>query len=203
MTLQKTEIRENIEWTNFRWHNAPDLVKPRILLIGDSIVVGHGSLVHDLIQDDYCVDYLATAKCVSDVDFMTELDYMLSQREYTLVIFNNGLHGFDIEDQVYIAHLREALTDLKSRVKRLVWRNSTSIRDKEDLNQFAERNFRVILRNKAAATIAQELALPVIDLYAPMSEQVDLFSPDAIHYNEEGKQYQAELLARHIRAMIG
>ena len=94
MTAEKTVIRENIEWTNMRWNDAPDNCRARILLIGDSIVVGHERLLHDLIKDDYCIDSFATAKCVSDVDYMRELDYMLASKDYDLVIFNNGLHGF-------------------------------------------------------------------------------------------------------------
>jgi hypothetical protein len=190
MSLKKTNIRENIEWTNFRWFNAPDLKKPRILLIGDSIVVGHGDLVHKLIEEDFCIDYMA------------ELNYMLSKRDYEMVIFNNGLHGFDIEDQVYIDHLQAVLTELKSRVKQLVWRNSTPIRKKEDLNLFEERNDRVILRNKAARGIARELDIPILDLYTPMSEKVELFSPDAIHYNEDGRLFQAEMVADFIKKIL-
>jgi hypothetical protein len=52
MTVEKTEIRENIEWTNMRWNDAPDNSKARILLIGDSIVVGHERLLHNIIQDE-------------------------------------------------------------------------------------------------------------------------------------------------------
>ncbi len=202
MSLKKTSIRENIEWTNFRWFNAPDLKKTRILLIGDSIVVGHGDLVHKLIEEDFCIDYMATAKCVSDIEFMEELNYMLSKRDYELVIFNNGLHGFDIEDQVYIDHLQAVLTELKSRVKELVWRNSTPIRKKEDLNLFEERNDRVILRNKAARGIARALDIPILDLYTPMSEKVGFFSPDAIHYNEDGRKFQAEMVADFIKKIL-
>ncbi len=65
MTTQKTEIRENTEWTNMRWNNAPDTCKDRILLIGDSIVTGHEKLVHDIVKDQYCINSFAAAKCVS------------------------------------------------------------------------------------------------------------------------------------------
>lgn len=48
--MEKTEIREDTEWIDFRWHNAPDQTQRRILLIGDSIVVGHGGYVHGLMK---------------------------------------------------------------------------------------------------------------------------------------------------------
>jgi hypothetical protein len=203
MTVERTEIRENIEWTNMRWNDAPDNCKARILLIGDSIVVGHERMLHEIIKDEYCIDSFATAKCVSDVDYMKELDYMLASKDYDLVIFNNGLHGFDIEDEAYEENLEEVLIDLNKRVKNLAWRTSTPIRNKEDLNQFeAEKTPRVIRRNAFAAKVTQELNIPVLDLYTPMAENVDYFSPDAIHYNEEGKQTQAQMLAKFIKGII-
>lgn len=99
--MNPTKIREYIEWTNFRWNDATSPDKPRLLLIGDSIVVGHGEFVFELLKDRYGVDTFATAKCVSDADYRFELDYMLSRNSYAAIVFNNGLHGFDIKDEVY------------------------------------------------------------------------------------------------------
>ena len=196
MTAQKTTVKEYIEWTNLRWNNAPDAEKPRVLMVGDSIVAGHGDLVFDLVKDKLCIDYLATAKCVSDKDFMAELDYMLSLNSYAAIIFNNGLHGWDIDDAVYAENLREALTYLKAKTKLLVWRSSTPIRTVGDLARFeSARNPRVIKRNADAAAIARDLGLPVIDLYTPMAENPGLFCEDAIHYAPEGRKLQAETIA--------
>lgn len=200
MTAQKTTLKEYIEWTNLRWHNAPDRFKPRVLLVGDSIVGGHADMVFKLVQDRLCIDYLATSKCVSDKDYMAELDYMLSQNNYTVIIFNNGLHGFDIDDAVYAENLREALAYLKTKTELLVWRNSTPIRTVGDLNRFEDaRNPRVIKRNENAVKIASELYLPVIDLYTPMAGNPDLFSEDAIHFNLNGCKFQAENIAAFLK----
>ena len=203
MTAAKTKIRENIEWTNMRWNDAPDNCKARILLIGDSIVVGHERLLHDIVKDEYCIDSFATAKCVSDIDYMKELNYMLSSNDYELVIFNNGLHGFDVSDEDYEANLEEVLTDLNKRVKKMAWRTSTPMRDKEDLNKFnPARTPTILKRNAFAAKVAEELNIPVLDLYTPMVENVDYFSPDAVHYNEEGKAAQAKILAEFIKEVL-
>jgi hypothetical protein len=203
MTVQKTKIRENIEWTNMRWNDAPDNCKARILLVGDSIVVGHEKLLQEIVKDEYCIDSFATAKCVSDVDYMKELDYMLASKDYDLVIFNNGLHGFDISDEAYEENLEEVLINLNKRVKKLAWRTSTPIRSKEDLNNFeSEKTPRVIRRNSFAAKVTAKLNIPVLDLYTPMAENVDYFSPDAIHYNEQGKETQAKMLAEFIKEIL-
>ncbi len=198
--MDKTEIREDTEWTDFRWHNAPDQTQKRILLVGDSIVVGHGGYVYGLVKDFYSVDYFATSRCVSDVDYLTELDYMFSRRDYEMVVFNNGLHGFDIDNDIYIYHLKEVLKEMKSRVDKVIWRNSTPVRNTDNLECFnKERNPVVIQRNEKATTVAAELFLPVIDLYTPMSKQVDFFSPDGVHYNKEGREAQAKIIAEAIQ----
>jgi len=203
MTAQKTEIRENIEWTNMRWNDAPDNCKARILLIGDSIVVGHERLLHDIVKDEYCIDSFATAKCVSDIDYMKELDYMLGSNDYSLVIFNNGLHGFDISDEAYEKNLKEVLTDLEKRVKKLAWRNSTPMREKEDLNKFdAKKTPTILKRNAFAGQVVEELNIPSLDLYTPMSEHVEYFSPDAVHYNDQGRETQAKMIAEFIKEII-
>jgi hypothetical protein len=203
MTVKKTGIRENIEWTNMRWNDAQDNCKARILLVGDSIVAGHERLIHEIVKDEYCIDSFATAKCVSDVDYMRELDYMLSSKDYDLVIFNNGLHGFDISDEDYEANLKEVLTDLNKRVKKLAWRTSTPIRQKEDLSKFEpEKTPLVLRRNIFAAKVAADLNIPILDLYTPMAENVEYFSPDAIHYNEQGKEIQAQIIAKFIKEIM-
>jgi hypothetical protein len=51
MALAKTAILEKTEWTSFRWHNAPDLEAKRVLLIGDSTIVGHGFLLQRLMGE--------------------------------------------------------------------------------------------------------------------------------------------------------
>jgi len=202
MSTKKTKIREKTEWTNMRWNDAPDNCKARILLVGDSIVVGHEKLLHEIVKDEYCIDSFATAKCVSDVDYMKELNFMLASNDYSLVIFNNGLHGFDIDDEAYEENLEEALIDLNKRVKKLAWRTSTPVRQKEDLNKFeTERTPRVLRRNAFAAKVAKEQNIPVLDLYTPMAENVEYFSPDAIHYNDQGKEIQAKMLAEFIKSI--
>jgi hypothetical protein len=203
MTAPKTEIRENIEWTNLRWNDAPDTATPRILLIGDSIVVGHERLLHEIIKNEYCIDIFATSRCVSDRVYMKELDHMLNGNDYSLVIFNNGLHGFGVSDEAYEENLREVMIELKKRVKKLAWRNSTPIREKADLNKLeVQRTPTVLKRNAFAAKVAEELQIPSLDLYTPMAEHAEYFSPDAIHYNDKGKQVQAELIAEFIRGIM-
>jgi hypothetical protein len=191
-----TEIRETIEWVSIRWHDAPDKKSKRVLLIGDSIVVGHGTKAHDLLKKKICVDHFATSKHVTDVEFASDLEFMLAKQKYELILFNNGLHGFDIADELYPAALREMLAELKKRTPILAWRSCTPILDKENPAQLnPDRNPRVLRRNADALKISGELGLPTLDMYSPMAENKKLFSPDCVHFTEQGQDAQAQLLA--------
>jgi lysophospholipase L1-like esterase len=200
--MDDTNVLEEIEWISLRWHNAPDTSKPRILLVGDSIVAGHGARVYELLKDDLCVDFLATSKHITNNEFMSDLDFMLKKSNYELILFNNGLHGFDVADKYYKEALSDALTFLKTQTKCLCWRNSTPILSK-DLKDFnAERNPRVISRNSDAQKVADSLNLKSLDLYTPMAEDKTLFCQDAVHYTEEGQKTQAKMVAEFIRTMV-
>jgi len=201
--IEKTVIREQIEWISIRWHNDPDKKMKRVLLVGDSIVVGHGTRVHELLKEEMCVDYFATAKNITDIEFMNELEFMLQRRNYELILFNNGLHGFNIEDDLYEPALREVFSILKNKTPHLAWRTSTPMLNKENMEEFnPDRTPRVIRRNNDAAKLAKELDLPILDLYTPMSENKQFFNHDAVHYTEEGQQVQAVLVADFIREKL-
>ena len=59
--------REKIEWCEMRWFNADDDSLPRVLLIGDSIVIGYSGKVQELLAGIANVARLATSKCIETV----------------------------------------------------------------------------------------------------------------------------------------
>ncbi len=198
--MPSTLIREKIEWSNLRWNDADKILTKRILLIGDSIVVGHGDYVHKNLFPEYCVDYLATAKCVSDRDFGRELDYMLSTQKYDAVLFNNGLHGWDIDEETYVYYCTKALKYLQSKVSQVFWRSSTPWRKEGDLQNVCPIRTPLILkRNSAMAQAASTLGIKVLDLYGLMVDHPEYFCDDAVHYIEEGKQVQGKLVSDFLK----
>jgi len=201
--IDDINVLEDIEWISLRWHNAPDDEMPRVLLIGDSIVAGHGDKVHARLKENICVDFFATSKHVTNSQFMSDLDFMLQKKSYDLILFNNGLHGSGIDDKYYKPALFEAFSVLKTKTPCLCWRNSTPMLNSENLNEFnADRNPGVISRNSDAADVADSLNLPSLDLYTPMAENKSFFSPDAVHYTQEGQKAQAELIAEFIKEKL-
>ncbi len=203
MPLEPTVVREYIEWSNLRWNNAVTPDMPRILFIGDSIVYGLCEELFARLEKEYAVDILATSKCVSGEDFRFELDYMLSRNDYEAIVFNNGLHGWDIDEDTYLVHLEATMKHLKKQAPLLIWRNSTPIRTIGDLDTFeAERNPRVQLRNAGAETIARQLEIPVCDLYTPMAEHPEWFEADAIHHNQAGRQAEVQIITDFLHTYL-
>ncbi len=195
-----TTVREYIEWSQFYWFDTAGGL-PRVLLIGDSIVVGHAELLWQRVKGRFGVDFWATAMCVSDVDYRRELDYVLGRMPAETVIFNNSLHGWEVDDDLYLAHLDATMEYLAGRAPRLAWRAGTPIKEQGALDRFeAARTPRLEYRNAGAAKIAARLGVPVLDWYDRLAAEPAYFAPDAIHYSDAGRNVQAGWLADFVQS---
>ena len=183
----KTKIRESNEWIIMRWHDddkPSDL--PHILLIGDSITNGHGTLLSKKLKGKYSVDCFSTSKIVSDHEYMSDMQMMLSKIKYDIIIFNNGLHGIDVDDNDYALELFNTLSELKKYTGNLIWRNSTPCYQYPDGrdNPWTEK---VKIRNKLADIEVRKLEIPTIDCYRVLENRKELVS-DGVHFHEAGYQ---------------
>ncbi len=80
--MQKVK-RENIEWCDTWIPYARKTDKPRILLIGDSIMRGYYNPVCKLLSEKaYCAKF-ATSACLADPVFYLQLRTMFSQYKYS------------------------------------------------------------------------------------------------------------------------
>lgn len=199
-------IHERIEWSDVWITNADrDTDKPRVLLIGDSIVRGYYNGVEKELGDRANCARFTTSKFAGHPDFLDELGLILRRFSFDVIHVNNGLHGWDYTEDQY----REAIRDLLAMLKReapdakLVWCMSTPWRDSQDLSRFdEEKNPRVQARNAIAAELAAEAGIPITDLYALSADRQDHFASDGVHYNEEGRAAQATLVAEAIAKQL-
>ncbi|QYY35966.1 SGNH/GDSL hydrolase family protein [Ruficoccus sp. ZRK36] len=207
-------IREKIEWCR-TW--VPDcdqaeLSIPRVLLIGDSITMGYGPEAAELLKGEASVAWLGTSRFPADPAFMDQLELMFRYDTFDAIHFNNGLHGFDYDEAVYDKLYRSTVKALREMTPGLPWvlvtstpvRAKTPAADSADVSEFPApellpRNARVIQRNETVTSLAQELGLPVNDLYAAMINHPEYVNPDGVHYNDEGKRYQGQVVADCIR----
>jgi hypothetical protein len=191
----KTTLREPHEWVTMRWMDEnSDL--PRLLLIGDSIVNGHVALLNDKLSGHYSVDGFTTSKIVSDHEYLSDMEFTFSKHKYEIIVFNNGLHGIEVDDEDYAAELFNVLSELKTRTKHLFWRNSTPCYSKADgeQNPWIEK---VPLRNDLAAIEVRKAKISTIDCYSALENQPELVA-DGVHFHTEGYQLIADTIAEFL-----
>lgn len=196
--------REKIEWCQFYWFDTPERHLPRILLIGDSIVVGHGQAVARRLQGVATVGFYATSKIAGDPAIYRELALALADEPIDVILFNNGLHGLDCSDDFYRAGL-ELFTDTlrHSTSAALAWRNSTPVTmPGNPAEPDPQKNGVVLRRNAIAFDIMAGRNIPVLDLYSAMADHPEYRNPDGFHYRETGVERQAELVADYLRGML-
>jgi hypothetical protein len=198
--------RENIEWAQFRWNNTHDATLPRVLLIGDSIVVGYNEFVAKALEGKVNVAFYATSKCVGDPAIIKELTCALDNYDFRLIHFNNGLHGFTNTEEEYGKFLAKYTDKLEKLApdSQLVWAMSTPITEVGNPAAMdVDKNDRVLERNRLAAEIMSQRGIPVNDLYSLVAERQSEFSSgDGYHYNEAGRKYLGEHVAEVISEIL-
>jgi len=190
-----TMVHEGIEWQQLYWYDTHRGDRPRVLLVGDSIVVGYRDYVREGLKDRATVTGLSTSKCVGDADILDEVAYAVKRYPPAVIHFNNGLHGFDFADEpAYGRYLAEFVVGLKKIAPRaaLIWASSTPVSAPGDAAGLDPKiNPRVVERNRLAQTIMAGHAIAVNDLYSLMLNRPELRLADQYHYNEAGQKVQA------------
>lgn len=190
-------VLEDIEWDDIWWERTGDAGKPRVLYIGDSISRDIRPRMARLAGGEILFDGYATSKAVDNPFFIEGVSLFARQEKArSLVLFNNGLHGFHLHDR---GTYRSAYEDLLRRLgdvfsgTRMAVVLTTAMGDM--------RNERVIARNESAAAAAGKCGLPVIDLYAPSFAICDMHR-DPYHFAPEGGEILAGHLLGAVRALL-
>lgn len=197
-------VRERIEWIDIWVTDADKADLPRVLLVGDSITRGYFSEVEKhLAGKAYCAR-LTTSKCVSDPTFNDDLKLMLKQYEFSVIHFNNGLHGWGYSEEQYRDGLLKIVVAVKEHAgdAKLIWATTTPVREKTDLEIFAEQTERVKVRNKLASEIMTEQEIPTDDLFELVKDHSGWTSSDGVHFNKQGNEALAKQVAESIAASL-
>lgn len=189
---------ESIEWSDI-WVTGADRDElPRVLLAGDSIVVGYYGQAEKLLSGKAACARYATSKFLGNPDYLAELSLLLKRYDFDLIHINNGLHGWDYSEEEYRQGLQNLLAVIKRDAPRakIIWCMSTPVRSSKDLTQFdSAQNDRVIARNTIAAGIMQDAGIPVNDLYETVKDHQDYSAGDGVHFNDAGKSAQGQQVA--------
>lgn len=190
---------ETYEWDNVWWEHTDDVKKPRVLYIGDSVSCGTRHIANAMAEGNIYIDGFGTSKALDNPYFQDALHLFAVQQGYRqVVLFNNGLHGWHLDDQTQykdayeemIAFLLEEFPNTP-----LVLLLTTHVADEM-------RDSRVQVRNDAVLALAQNYRLPVIDLYTLTKNHAHLLSPDGVHFSDEGYQVIAREILEKLKMVL-
>jgi len=192
---------EKVEWT---WADRSDPVDgrlPNILLVGDSITRAYFPEVAKQFAGKANVYLFATSCSAGDPRLPEQLQlFFQGQPSFSVIHFNNGMHGWDYDDQTFATAIPEMVKTLKAytRSSRLIWATITPVRND---NPHGANNARIDARNAAALKFMHNNGILVDDQHALMSTHNDLHLDD-VHYNDAGCQLQGDQAAAIIQPLL-
>jgi len=189
--------RERIEWCDIWIADAEKSELPRVLLIGDSIARGYFAGVEDALNGTAYCARLTTSRSVCDPVFFDELSLVLKQYPFTVIHFNNGLHGWGYTEAEYRDGFGKLVTALREHAPgaTLICALTTPVQETGGMKAHAHR---VAERNAIAKAICAASDIALTDLHGLSVESPEHFSGDGVHFNPEGRAAQARLVAKAV-----
>jgi hypothetical protein len=185
-----------------------DPQRPRVLLIGDSILNGYLRDVLAALDGKAYVDAWVNPYCQSEYLNKTILPEVLANGPYDVVHFNMGLHGwpegrikpgtFEPLTKAYVEVIKAKLPDAK-----LIWASSTPVtREKQPLELEPDINPIIVEHNRMAAKVMAELGVPVNDFYSLLVDKRNLARGDRFHWTAPAYKILADQAAASILAAL-
>ena len=190
---------ETYEWDRTWIDQANDRETARVLYVGDSISSAILRVATEVAAGEYLYDGYASSMGLDNPYMLEALKlFVRKEGERRLVLFNNGLHGWHLNDEV------EYGRELDRTVGELVeYFGSTPVAivlttDVDD----PERSKRVSARNEVAREVAKKYSLPIVDLH-PVSVEYASARTDGVHFNAEGYRALAETIVAATKEILG
>lgn len=200
---ENKQRKERTEWLRLWCENTDDNSLPRVALIGDSITEQVFRVVQRELQGVACVDYLATSYSLLSSAYIGMVDRFIKDSQYSVVCYNYGLHGYNIDIDSYENGYREMMKRFLETSK-VVISLTTQVLDKENLDKPSKRWESVVKeRNIRAIKIAEEVNIPINDMYS-LSVKLgkEGISNDGVHFNEMGIEELGKSKAESIKKVL-
>lgn len=185
-----------------------DPQRPRVLLIGDSILSGYMKEVIKALDGKAYVDVWVTPLWQSEQANKT-LAEVLTKGPYDVVHFNMGLHGwpegrikagtFEPLTKAYVEVIRQKLPKAK-----IIWASSTPIMIAGKPTQLDPKlNAIIIEHNRMAAKVMAEMNIPVNDFYSLLvPDKLELARGDIAHWTPPAYKILAEAAVASIQKAL-
>jgi len=184
-------------------------VKPRVLLIGDSISMGYTEPTRKLLEGQAEVERIPENGGPT-IRGLENMAVWLADGAWDIIHFNFGLHDIVVmEDgkhqvpiQAYEQNLRELVKQMQATGARLIWASTTPVPPGEVSPFRGDED--AIAYNAVAKQIMDDNGIPINDLYAKtLPRLAELQQPVDVHFAEHGYEVLAEWVAASIAAELG
>jgi acetyl esterase/lipase len=181
---------------------------PRVLLIGDSILNGYLDGVTQALKGKAYVDAWVTPTSQANGRLPQILKEIAAQGPYDVIHFNLGLHGWQpgrIPEGQFIPLSRKLVQALRETNPgaKLIWANTTPVTKQGAPGELdPEVNPIIVEHNRLAMQVMREEGVAVDDLYALMSDKLQLARGDRFHWQPEGREVQAAAVAAAVRQAL-
>lgn len=203
--------RQLVEGKGWRLDRAQTLKKgrPRVLLIGDSILSGYRKAVIKSLEGEADIDAWVNPHWQSENTNALLADLLEKNGPYDVVHFNMGLHGWTegrIKEGTFRPLTRAYVEVLKKKVPsaRLIWATSTPVTMKGDTSRLDPEVDPVIVRhNKMADEVMRAAGIPVSDFYTLLVAKRHLAKGDRFHWTSPAYKLLGETASSAIRSALG
>jgi GDSL-like Lipase/Acylhydrolase family len=201
-----TPSRESIEWCDFWISHANETNLPRVLLMGDSIARDYYPEVEKQLAGKAFVARLATSRFVADPVLLKEIELVLKEAQFDVILFNNGMHGWQHTEAEYQNGLPKFIKTIQAQAPKakLIWATTTPLRDGKGVTYDTKAEYsdeRIAIRNVMASEIAAARKIQTVDLNAAVRGHPELHS-DNVHFNGQGSQILATEACAVIRKLL-
>lgn len=181
-----------------------DQDRPRVLLVGDSILNGYRKqVINDLSGEAYVDCWINPHHQSKHLNKL--LEEVLEHGPYDVVHFNMGLHGWQegrIKEGTFKPLTREYVEVIRAKFPeaKLIWASSTPVTVKGNPKELEPKIDPVIVEhNRLAAEVMDELHVPINDFYALLVDKRELARGDSFHWNSPAYKILADQAVRSIR----
>ncbi len=181
-----------------------DQKRPRVLLIGDSILGGYMNEVIQRLEGKAYVDAWMHPYAQSEGLNKALVEALDSNGPYDVVHFNMGLHGWQpgrIKEGTYKPLTLSFINAIRQKLPhaKIIWASSTPVTVKGRPTELdAPINAIIIEHNRLAAEVMKEAGVPVNDFYNLLAPHLDMARGDQFHWKAEAYHMLAETVAKSV-----
>src|SRR5271156_1216929 len=206
----ETDSRLHADGKGWRLEKAKitDPARPRVLLIGDSILNGYLKQVVRALDGKAYVDAWVNPYCQSE-HLNKLLGEGLDQGPYAVVHFNMGLLGWQagrIKPNALEPLTRAYVQVIKDKLPkaRIIWASSTPVTIKDKPTEpNTEINSVIVEHNRLAARVMAEMHVPTNDFYALLINKLELARGDQFHWTAPAYEMLAKVVAESVLRELG